>query len=169
MEKNTTKKNDRGQEIIISTTWEKPDIPCPSAAHRDRNVKSVVAILHNELGHILCQCSCGCMFRYKKVYQMFENQYEILEGGELDSEYDQSELREQAKRTRIISIIQAFSQGKHLTISDGRSIGMSPDMTIGFLLTNQTTGETTVSKVCELTLSELYSLLERENIIGFNT
>lgn len=68
------------------------------------------------------------------------------------------------RQARTMSIVQQLLQGKLLQLPDGREVGISQDLMIGYVGTNVDTGEKFLAGLSEMTLRQLDRLLEEHGI-----
>ena len=72
--------------------------------------------------------------------------------------------------TRTMSIVKELHLGKKLKLSDGYTIAMGEDMSIGYVFTDQADGKETIGGMSSMDLRQLNELLEKYGIglsIGF--
>ena len=66
---------------------------------------------------------------------------------------------------RTIFIIREMAEGKTLKLSDGFTVGMGEDMSIGYLISHED-GSTTIGGLSTLSLCELNTLLNYHDVWG---
>jgi len=83
-----------------------------------------------------------------------------------DTTTEEDEIRKmQIQGNRTLSIMAQLLEGKTLSLPDGRRIGMSGDLEIGYVMTNVTEGTEFVEGLNRFTLKELNALIEFHGII----